>query len=398
MRVGVFLEDFSPEVGGGFTIQDDIFRTLLSLIDETTHSFVLFCRKPEALRSYLVPRLEAVEFPGSLAKRSVAVAQRHLDSFRSKRTKQTRLEQLCEEARVDFMWFVGAEAVQLDLPYMAIVWDLQHRRQPWFPEVSSHGTWKLREKFYGQYLRRATYIIAGTKVGQSEIERYYQVDPARIKLLPHPTPGFTLTPRSNDQNALQKYQLEPGYLLYPAQFWSHKNHVNLLLAVDQLRRNDNIDLNVVFVGSDRGNREYIKKFAAAKTPQVKVSFLGFVPVEDLVALYKNALALTYVTFFGPENLPPLEAFALGCPVIASEVAGAREQLEDAALFVNPSDPNSIAGAIGSIVADEGLRKNLIEKGHQRAQKWTATDFVREVFQALDDFEPFRRCWPNSDQT
>ncbi len=53
MKVGVFLEDFSPEVGGGYTIQEDIFRALLDLIDETSHSFVLFCRRPESFRSFL---------------------------------------------------------------------------------------------------------------------------------------------------------------------------------------------------------------------------------------------------------------------------------------------------------------------------------------------------------
>ena len=81
MKVGVFLEDFSPEVGGGYTIQADIFRALLDLIEETSHSFVLFCRRPESLRSLLTtPRLEAVAFPGTLGPRVVARAQSGLNS------------------------------------------------------------------------------------------------------------------------------------------------------------------------------------------------------------------------------------------------------------------------------------------------------------------------------
>ena len=394
MKVGVFLEDFSPEVGGGFTIQDDLFRALIELLDDTHHSFVIFCRRAEGVSKLSNhPRLSAVDFPGSLKQRLFARAGRGLNSLLEKRQRQSRLEQLCKESGVEFMWFVGAEAVQLDLPYMAIVWDLQHRLQPWFPEVSSAGTWKHRENFYSEFLRRATMIIAGTDSGREEIERFYQVTSNRIKILPHPTPAFALNAApGNPENLLKKYELRKNYLLYPAQFWSHKNHVNLLLAAAELKSKYDIDLPVVFVGSDKGNADYVRSFAAQLKPKVDVSFLGFVPVEDLVALYRGAFALAYVTFFGPENLPTLEAFALGCPVVASDVAGAREQLGDAALLVDPKDPSSIANAIKQLHDNADLRQTLIDKGRARAERSTAKTFVRGVFNALDEFEPIRRCW------
>jgi glycosyltransferase involved in cell wall biosynthesis len=395
MKVGVFLEDFSPEIGGGYTIQEDIFRALLDLIDETRHSFVLFCRRPESVNALLTtPRLQAVGFPGSLSKRVFARAERGLHSLLESRKRQSRLEQLCKEYGVEFMWFVGAEAVQVDLPYMAIVWDLQHRLQPWFPEVSSGGTWSRRESFYGEFLRRAAIIIAGTEAGRQEIERFYQVTGNRIKILPHPTPAFTLRTQQSDVEAvLGKYELKSNYLFYPAQFWSHKNHANLLLAVAALKAEHQIDLPVVFVGSDKGNQDYVRTFAARLEPAIDVALLGFVPLEDLVALYRGAFALAYVTFFGPENLPPLEAFALGCPVVASDVDGAREQLADAALLVDPRDPAKIAAGIKALYDDKDLRQSLIDNGRARAERWTAKDFVRGVFKALDEFEPVRRCWP-----
>ena len=394
MKVGVFLEDFAPEIGGGYTIQRDVFQAVLELIDETHHSFVLFCRQPEHFRSFLrSPRIEAVAFPGGFGKRVFARAERGLNSLLDNQKRQTRLEQLCKETGVDFMWFVGAEAVQIDLPYMAIVWDLQHRLQPWFPEVSANGTWQQRESFYGEYLRRATMIIAGTDVGRMEIERFYQVTSNRIRILPHPTPTFTLRAQQNDlEEILKKYGLKRNYLFYPAQFWSHKNHVNLLRAVGILKQEHQVEFQLVFVGSDKGNQEYVESFAAQLKPSLNVAFLGFVPLEDLIAFYRGAFALTYVTFFGPENLPPLEAFALGCPVIASNVAGSHEQLGDAALLIDPRKPAEIANAIKTLHEDGGLRRELIAKGHTRAERWTATDFVRGVFNALDEFEPVRSCW------
>jgi len=394
MKIGVFLEDFSPEVGGGFTIQADIFHALVEHIDDTDHSFVIFCRHRETLGKFLTnPRLEAVSFPGALGKRVLARAESGLIAIFENSKRRSRLEQLCKELGVEFMWFVGAEAVQIDLPYMAIVWDLQHRLQPWFPEVTADGTWKHRERFYSEFLRRATIIIAGNEAGRAEIERFYQVTSDRIKILPHPTPAFALnSERSEPAAALKKYGLKENYILYPAQFWSHKNHVNLLLAIGELKRNHDLDLPVVFVGADKGNADHVRRFAAQLKPKLDVAFLGFVPLEDLIALYRGAFALAYVTFFGPENLPPLEAFALGCPVVASDVSGAREQLGDAALLVNPRDPSHIAAALKSLHDDQGLMRQLIQKGRARAERWTAHDFVHGVFSALDEFESVRRCW------
>jgi glycosyltransferase involved in cell wall biosynthesis len=112
----------------------------------------------------------------------------------------------------------------------------------------------------------------------------------------------------------------------------------------------------------------------------------------LVALYRGALALVYVSFFGPENLPPLEAFALGCPVVAAEVAGAREQLGDAALLVDATQPPLIGQAIRRLLDDTPLRAHLIARGKERARRSTGRDFVQGVFRILDGMAPYIRCW------
>jgi len=123
-----------------------------------------------------------------------------------------------------------------------------------------------------------------------------------------------------------------------------------------------------------------------------VHFLGFVPHDEFVWLYRHALALVYVTLCGPENMPPLEAFALGCPVVASRVAGAEEQLGNAALLVDPKSPKHVAEAIKAVHDDAELRHLLTQRGRERAPKWRGQDFVRGVFSVLDEFEPIRRCW------
>jgi len=149
----------------------------------------------------------------------------------------------------------------------------------------------------------------------------------------------------------------------------------------------------VFVGSDKGNLDHVKKLTNKLGLASQVHFLGFVSQSDLVSLYRNAFALTYMSLCGPENLPPLEAFALGCPVVASEIAGAAEQLGEAAVLVDPCSPEEIANAIKHLLDDPKRVRTLVEKGRQRASRWTGRDFVRGVFKMLDAFEPVRRCFP-----
>ena len=397
MKVGVFLEDISPDAGGGFTMQDDLFVWLVRLAGESRHQFSIFAREPEALKDRLSnSSIETIRFPGSFAERVFSKARRDVAGYGKQKRVATRFEEVARSAGLDFIWFVGAEALQVDIPYMGVVWDLQHRLQPWFPEVSAHGQWKHRERFYSEFLRRAAFVIAGTEAGSEEVQRFYQVPASTIKILKHPTPTFALEAAADNSQPnpgkLVDLGLTDNYLLYPAQLWPHKNHGNLFYALRLLREKYNMAPPLALVGSDKGNQDWLKRLARELEVESQVKFLGFVNHSQLIELYKNALALTYVSYFGPENLPPLEAFALGCPVIAANVNGAAEQLGDAALLVDPNEPEAIADAIRIVNTDSALREKLVTRGRIRARSWTTADFVREVFSILDEFETIRRCW------
>ncbi|WP_225931166.1 glycosyltransferase family 4 protein [Leptolyngbya sp. 7M] len=313
-------------------------------------------------------------------------------------TYEERLVRSLVNREVDVLLYLSQTYVPImDIPYVAVVWDLAHRLHPYFPEVSNQGEWERRERGYGIRLKRAVSLITGTKVGQTEIQQFYQIPEERIKVLPFPTPQFALDASNHcTDSVLSKYQLPKNYLFYPAQFWPHKNHVGLLLAVKWLRDRYDLIFPVVFTGSDKGNQTYVRQIVNDLNLSQQVHFLGFVSQDDLVSIYQNAFALTFLTFFGPDNLPPLEAFALKCPVIASEVPGAQEQLGDAALLVNPKSVEEIALAIKSLLEDDNLRETLIQRGLIKAAQWSTKDYAEGIFEILDDFETIRRCWSSRD--
>lgn len=389
MRIGILLGNFDPTAGGGYTFQSEVFDALLSIGARSRHSFVFVCPPEVAARlpQKPLPNAEIVAIEtgvpapagGLLRRRKPAPRVRSLD------------EQL-QAAGVEFVWQLSVPGLALELPYMAVVWDLQHRLQPWFPEVSINGNWQHRDTTYTAVLGRAAAVIVGTMAGKLEVERFFRVDPSRILINPHPTPRFAAAGAGATSSIRDKYKISGDYLFYPAQFWAHKNHVNLLMALDLLRSRFEKPLSAVFVGADHGNLAHVKATTERLGLTDRVHFLGFVPREDLIGLYRQAFALSYVTFFGPENLPPMEAFALGCPVIASEVSGAREQLQDAVLYVDPASPEQIAGAVMHLAREEGLRGRLIEAGQRIASARTPEGFVGKALDFLDQFEAVRRCW------
>jgi len=404
MKVGVYLTDINPNDGGSYTFQADIFEALKIISPLTSHQFVLIGDFAEDIKGELKSSTTEfisyrLDFWGKLVKRSLNWSPLFYKIWR----RTSKLEGLIKIHNIDILWFVSPDFIPANVPYIVSIWDLQHRLQPWFPEVSHDGLWDLRERSHAKMLRSASIIITGTEVGKKEVEYFYQVPPDNIKVVPFASPTFALNIDRDVDKSKEKrnppftipncFNIE-NFLFYPAQFWAHKNHIGLLLAVQILRDRHNLNLPIVFVGADKGNQKYIEQVVTDLQLE-QVYFLGFVEQEQLVWLYLHAFALVFPTFFGPDNLPPLEAFALGCPVIASRVAGAVEQLGNAALLFDPTRPEELAIAIESLWSNLELRQGFIDRGLLRAHEWTAINYVQNICQILDEFALIRRCWINS---
>jgi glycosyltransferase involved in cell wall biosynthesis len=398
MRVAVVLEPSLPQVGGGHTLQADLLAALGEIAGETPHRFVLV-GPPEHLEAPgAAGGLDHVPVRYGLVDRGLSAverAARNVAGFARKGTAYVgdpRLERAVTGARADCIWYPTPYAPVLDVPFVATVWDLAHRLQPHFPEVSQGREWAGREAGFATTLRRAALIVTGTEQGRADIERLYQVPSERVRVVALPTPRYALAAPDDTDAVLRRHGLERGYLFYPAQLWPHKNHVALLHALVALRARHGLAPTLVLAGSDRGNLAAVQACAADLGVAAQLRVLGFVPQAELPALYRGAGALAFASFFGPDNLPPLEAMALGCPVVAADVPGAREQLGDAALFADPRAPEAIAAALATLLTDQAAAAALVERGHARAARWTGRDYVRQIFGILDELALLVRCW------
>jgi glycosyltransferase involved in cell wall biosynthesis len=182
-----------------------------------------------------------------------------------------------------------------------------------------------------------------------------------------------------------RYQLPEKFFFYPAQLYRHKNHRALVAAI-ALMKDTHPDVNLVLVGAtERNGYDDLRALVEAKGLTGHVQFLGYVPDSDMPGFYGRARALVMPTFFGPTNIPPLEAFEAGCPVATSRIYGIPDQLGDAALYFDPRSVEEMHDCLVRLWQDDALCADLAERGREHARRWGPVQFgarFREIIGAL----------------
>jgi len=309
-------------------------------------------------------------------------------------------EQLRREG-VELMLFPAANplAFETDIPYVMAIHDLQHRLQPEFPEVSADGEWERREHLFRNASRYATLLLADSEVGKEDILNFYGeygVTPDQVKVLPFLPASYLKREIAQEerQRVRTTYQLPDRYLFYPAQFWPHKNHRRIVQAM-ALLKDRGMRIDVVFCGSHEGKVRYrafrdIMTLASKAGIQENIHYMGYASDEAMSGLYAEAVGLVMPTFFGPTNIPVLEAWALGCPVLTSDIRGIREQVHDAGILVDPASVESIAEGISKLWTDERLARDLACRGEARLATYTPDDYRQRLIDILEEGK-IRRC-------
>lgn len=275
-------------------------------------------------------------------------------------------------------------AYWIPAPSVCAIHDLMHRYEPQFEESASPAEFKYREFNYSNMARWCAGILVDSSTGATQVAESYGTEMSRIHVLPFIPPDYIYrTVSDGDMKALrEKYGLPDKFFFYPAQFWKHKNHE---LLVRGLHRNlaDHADMQLVFCGGQKNNYDYITGLIAELGLDSRIRVIGYIPDDDMAVMYHCAQALLMPTFYGPTNIPPLEAMACGCPVAVSRIYGMPEQLGDAALYFDPRSEDEIAAVMAALWSDEALCRRLRERGAARSAGWGIVEFSRRLGGILD---------------
>jgi glycosyltransferase involved in cell wall biosynthesis len=342
-----------------------------------------------AARSWL--RVMTVRLLGARRARTLRQLgrRRHGGNVRDRLARPERLNECLEPFDLDVVIYPAPHALAFEasVPAVMAVHDLQHRLQPEFPEVSAGDEWEGREYLFRNAARHVRWLLVDSEVGKEDLLSLYGdvgLTGDRICVLPFLPPPYL---EDITTQPLRPLATDPVRVFYPAQFWPHKNHVRLVEAFATVRQQTGVECRLILTGTANGAIRAAQLGAVERRARElgvsdDIDLLGYVEDERMAELYTSSTVLAFPTFFGPTNIPILEAWAAGCPVLTSDIRGIREQVGDAAVLADPRSTESIAEGLSRLVTESELREHLRVRGRERLTLYTRDDFDARVAELL----------------
>ncbi len=241
-----------------------------------------------------------------------------------------------------------------------------------YPEGAEPKLRRYLGKAVPRAVRRAELVLADSENTRNDIIELLGTSPEKVEVL-YPGVEGRFRPVQDERllsAARAVYGLDFPFILTVGTLEPRKNHALLLNAYAVLRELPEVPHKLVIAGGEGWLYEGVLRRVEELSLERDVVFLGFVPDEDLPALYSLADVFVFPSLYEGFGLPPLEAMACGTPVVASRSSSLPEVVGDAGLMVPPDNPRALAGTIHKLLNDQVLRQKLIERGVSQAQKFT----------------------------
>jgi glycosyltransferase involved in cell wall biosynthesis len=238
------------------------------------------------------------------------------------------------------------------------------------PEFLDDGSLRYYAGIHGSLRRAGRVIVVSDHTCRALLART-GVDPRRVVVVPNAVaPRFAAPADPEADRAVgDRYGLSSRYVLFVGTIEPRKN-VGVLLAAFRRLLDEGLDLDLALAGADGWHSGPVYEAARALGLEGRARFLGYVPDEDLAALYRRAAVLAHPALDEGFGLTPLEAMAAGTPVVVAEAGSLGEVVGEAGLRVPPGDPAAWSGALAALLRDGELARRLGEAGRERAAAFT----------------------------
>lgn len=364
MRIGINLIPLRPGKNGGLEIYIRNLLAILMEIDTENQYFLITTPYNHFSLNYANPNCKKILFNNE-----TGILRKIFSIVRRKNINTQTLESIINKYKFD-IWFcplMSLEPRPIKIPSIVTIPDIQHE---FYPGFFAKEELSLRKRYIKPSCELATEIITISEFSKSSIVEKLGVNPEKINTVHLAAGNDFLDNNISVDNVIKKYDLPAEYMFYPANAWPHKNHINLIIAFNLYRKTYNHQISLVLSGSGFKEQKLIANIIEQNHLQDSVKILNYVDKNDLPALYKNAKCLVFPSLFEGFGIPPLEAMAVGCPVIASNTASIPEITGDSALLFDPNNIDSMVDAMHRILNDRELRDVLINKSTERVKKFS----------------------------
>lgn len=233
-------------------------------------------------------------------------------------------------------------------------------------------------------VQRARRILTISEYSKKEISSRLRVPLERIDVVPLAVEDSYHPLDQEDHEVLKKYGIRSPYLLYMGDTRPHKNVSFLLESYATLPSSLRERYPLILAGSWGSGVETLKHRCIQQGIDQQVHFCGFVEEEDLPKIYAQATLFLYPSLYEGFGLPPLEAMACGVPVICSNRTSLPEVVGDGGLLLDPIDPERWSEVIQHLLKDDNARKELAEKGRERARLFTPEKSAERFLHFLEE--------------
>ncbi|MGH9788435.1 MAG: glycosyltransferase family 4 protein [Candidatus Acidiferrales bacterium] len=236
-------------------------------------------------------------------------------------------------------------------------------------------------------LHRACRILSVSEATRRDLQRLFELPADKIQVVYNALDARLAQqpPAEEAERTLSRYSVQGPYLLYAGNVAPRKNLPRLIeafaLVREELREHPQLKgLKLIIIGDELSKHPQLRRAVVKSRTQQDVRFLGFLPPQSLSVFYARAAAFVFPSLHEGFGLPPLEAMALGTPVVTSNTSSLPEVLGDAAVYVNPENVFDISRGIHQALVDEELRAELKRRGPEQVRRFSWDDSVRRVLE------------------
>ena len=268
------------------------------------------------------------------------------------------------------------------IPVIVVVHDLAYK---YFPDAYTPAQISSFDKIFSNISKKAAGIVFVSQNTQRDFEKYFSNSKARKRVIYQATPQSRLT--SNNKNTIDS--LPEKYILSVGRLEKRKNTAKLIEAFNYLKQNyQNISHKLILVGSRGYGYEQVAKAIGSSEDIIE---WGYASDSDLAEIFQRADVYVYPSLYEGFGIPILESFNAKTPVVCSNTSSLPEVGGYAVVYCDPKNHKEIAQKIFTVISDDKLRHDLLEKGEQQLKKFTwqnhtveLLDFIKEVYESCSN--------------
>lgn len=300
---------------------------------------------------------------------------------------------LARRYRLDLLHLTYNAPLFSPCPLVVTVHDISFERHPeWF----SQRDLTVLKTLVPRSVRKAARVITAAEFTRRELAAIYPtLEKTKIKVTPYAV-GDNFRPVTDESRLArvrEKYGTSPDFVLAVGNLQPRKNLMGLLEGFEQAVRTSNLPHKLVIAGQAGWQAEQFLNTVREKGLAERVVFTGFVPGEDLPALYSAARLFAYPSLYEGFGFPVLEAMACGTPVLTSNNTVLPEVAGEAACLVDARNSVQIGEALVRLLTNSEERARLSARGLDRATSFSWTKTALETFHIYEEV-----CAEKAEQT